>query len=254
MNKTLIIFGYGSGISHAVAQRFGREGYVLALVARRAGRLAEAVKALQTAGIRAQAFAADLADAEAARQVVREVRAQMGGITVLHWNAFADVEGNLLDAAPATLQASLNIRLVSYLAAVQEALPDLQATGGAVLATSGITAYDEPHINGFAQELGVLAVSVAASLIGDSVWFYAGRRYGNRTLQSLCRLSLSRDTCMKRTERFYGRFGIRVLSVAKFIPGLSMVSVPLAGAMQARLPLFLRYDGLGYFVCASFWV
>lgn len=93
--------------------------------------------------------------------------------------------------------------------------------------------------------LGVLAVSVAASLIGDSIWFYAGRRYGNRTLQSLCRLSLSRDTCMKRTERFYGRFGVRVLSVAKFIPGLSMVSVPLAGAMQARLPLFLRYDGLG---------
>ncbi len=93
--------------------------------------------------------------------------------------------------------------------------------------------------------LGVLAVSVAASLIGDSAWFYAGRRYGNRTLQSLCRLSLSRDTCMKRTERFYGRFGIRVLSVAKFIPGLSMVSVPLAGAMQARLPSFLRYDGLG---------
>ena len=93
--------------------------------------------------------------------------------------------------------------------------------------------------------LGVLAVSVLASLIGDSVWFYAGRRYGNRTMQSLCRLSLSRDTCMKRTERFYGRFGIRVLSVAKFIPGLSMVSVPLAGAMQARLPSFLRYDGLG---------
>lgn len=93
--------------------------------------------------------------------------------------------------------------------------------------------------------LGVLAASVAASLIGDSVWFYAGRRYGNRTLQSLCRLSLSRDTCMKRTERFYGRFGIRILSVAKFIPGLSMVSVPLAGAMQSRLPPFLRYDGLG---------
>jgi len=92
---------------------------------------------------------------------------------------------------------------------------------------------------------GVLGVSVLASLIGDSVWFYAGRRYGNRTLQSLCRLSLSRDTCMKRTERFYGRFGIRILSVAKFIPGLSMVSVPLAGAMQAGLPRFLRYDGLG---------
>jgi rhodanese-related sulfurtransferase len=64
-------------------------------------------------------------------------------------------------------------------------------------------------------------------------------------LQTLCRLSLSRDTCMKQTERFYGRFGVRVLAVAKFVPGLSMVSVPLAGAMQASLPRFLRYDGLG---------
>lgn len=93
--------------------------------------------------------------------------------------------------------------------------------------------------------LGVLAVSVSASLIGDSAWFFAGRRYGGRTLQSLCRLSLSRDSCLKQTERFYGRYGVRVLSVAKFVPGLSMVSVPLAGAMQAALPRFLRYDGLG---------
>lgn len=93
--------------------------------------------------------------------------------------------------------------------------------------------------------LGVLAVSVLASLIGDGAWYLAGRRYGNRTLQSLCRLSLSRDSCMKQTERFYGRYGVRVLSVAKFVPGLSMVSVPLAGAMQARTSAFLRYDGLG---------
>jgi len=93
--------------------------------------------------------------------------------------------------------------------------------------------------------LAVLAVSVSASLIGDAAWYYAGRRYGTRTLQSLCRLSLSRDTCMKQTERFYGRFGVRVLTVAKFVPGLSMVSVPLAGAMQASLPRFLRYDGIG---------
>lgn len=93
--------------------------------------------------------------------------------------------------------------------------------------------------------LGVLAVSVAASLLGDTAWFYAGRRFGGRTLQSLCRLSLSRDSCMKQTERVYGRFGIRVLAVAKFVPGLSMVAVPLSGAMQAGLPRFLRYDGLG---------
>jgi membrane protein DedA with SNARE-associated domain/rhodanese-related sulfurtransferase len=93
--------------------------------------------------------------------------------------------------------------------------------------------------------LAALSVSMLASLIGDLVWFGAGRRYGNRTLQSLCRLSLSRDTCMKQTERFYARWGVRVLAVAKFVPGLSMVSVPMAGAMRVRPGAFLRYDALG---------
>ena len=162
MNKTLIIFGYGQGISQAMAKRFGREGFTLALVARRRKVLDAAVEALQAQGIRAYAFVADLADTEAARQVVREVRAQLGHLAVLHWNAFADVEGNLLNAAPSDLKESLNIRLISYLAAVQEALPDLQAAGGAVLATGGITAFDQPEINAFAQDLGVIAVSVAA--------------------------------------------------------------------------------------------
>ncbi|KAB7772418.1 DedA family protein/thiosulfate sulfurtransferase GlpE [Xanthomonas maliensis] len=90
-----------------------------------------------------------------------------------------------------------------------------------------------------------LLVSLLASVCGDLVWYLAGRRYGTRTLQSLCRLSLSRDSCMKQTERFFSRWGVRVLAVAKFVPGLSMVSVPMAGAMQVRPLAFLRYDVLG---------
>jgi len=90
-----------------------------------------------------------------------------------------------------------------------------------------------------------LATSVVASLVGDTVWFKAGRRYGGKTLQTLCKVSLSRDTCVKQTERFFGRWGARVLFVAKFIPGLSMVSVPLAGAMGVRYSTFLQYDGVG---------
>ncbi len=96
-----------------------------------------------------------------------------------------------------------------------------------------------------------LVVAVMASLTGDLVWYAAGRRYGNRTLQSLCRLSLSRDSCMKKTERFYGRWGVRVLAVAKFVPGLSMVSVPMAGAMQVGVGAFLRYDALGALLWAA---
>lgn len=117
-----------------------------------------------------------------------------------------------------------------------------------ILVGAGIQLHADPA---WPALLGVLAVSISASLLGDAAWYYAGRRYGMRTLQSLCRLSLSRDSCMKQTERFYGRFGVRVLTVAKFVPGLSMVSVPLAGAMQASLPRFLRYDGIGAALWAS---
>ena len=47
------------------------------------------------------------------------------------------------------------------------------------------------------QVVPVLGLSVLAMLIGDSVWFLAGRLYGGNTLKTLCKLSLSRDTCVK---------------------------------------------------------
>lgn len=95
------------------------------------------------------------------------------------------------------------------------------------------------------QLVPTLAMSVCASVLGDTVWFLAGRVYGGKTLQTICRVSLSRDTCVKKTERFFGRWGVRVLAVSKFIPGLSLVSIPLAGAMGVPLTQFLRYDAIG---------
>ncbi|TCW82701.1 hypothetical protein C5O80_16340 [Burkholderia sp. SRS-46] len=91
----------------------------------------------------------------------------------------------------------------------------------------------------------VLALSVMGALIGDTVWYVAGRRYGGTTLKTICRLSLSRDSCVKKTERFFGRYGVRVLAVARFIPGLSLVSVPMAGALGTRYRTFAGYDALG---------
>jgi membrane protein DedA with SNARE-associated domain/rhodanese-related sulfurtransferase len=96
-----------------------------------------------------------------------------------------------------------------------------------------------------AQVLPVLVLSVLATLIGDSAWFAAGRIYGGNTLKTLCKLSLSRDTCVKKTERFFGRWGVRVLAVAKFVPGLSIVSIPMAGAMGTPYRAFLAYDSIG---------
>jgi membrane protein DedA with SNARE-associated domain/rhodanese-related sulfurtransferase len=101
------------------------------------------------------------------------------------------------------------------------------------------------------QLLPVLVLAVFASVIGDSVWFWAGRRYGGATLKTLCRLSLSRDTCVKKTERFFGRWGVRVLTVSKLVPGLSLLSVPMAGAVGTPYRAFVAHDGVGAAIWAT---
>lgn len=50
-----------------------------------------------------------------------------------------------------------------------------------------------------------LAVAVAASLLGDLPWFIAGRAYGYRVLNALCRIAIEPDTCVKQTENTFER-------------------------------------------------
>ncbi|EEF60078.1 DedA family protein/thiosulfate sulfurtransferase GlpE [Pedosphaera parvula] len=92
-----------------------------------------------------------------------------------------------------------------------------------------------------------LAVSVTfmACMIADSIWFYLGRRRGHRVLGLLCRISLEPDSCVRRTQDVFARYGMRGLVAAKFIPGLSTLAPPLAGSSGVSIPRFLLFDGVG---------
>jgi membrane protein DedA with SNARE-associated domain/rhodanese-related sulfurtransferase len=91
----------------------------------------------------------------------------------------------------------------------------------------------------------VILTAVAAALIGDQIWFELGRRRGRPVLNWLCRISLEPTSCVRRTEDFFARHGMRALVVAKFIPGLSTIAPPLAGIVGIRTPQYLLYNGLG---------
>lgn len=162
VKHTILICGYGPGISQAVARRFGQAGHPVAAVARNAQRLAAAIAELTGEGIQARAFPADLGDVEAVRRVVADARAGSGPIGILHWNGFLDVEGDLLSVSLADLNRSFEVRVAGYIAAVQASLADLEAHRGSVLATSGIMALDDPRIDAFATGYGALAIGVAA--------------------------------------------------------------------------------------------
>lgn len=90
-----------------------------------------------------------------------------------------------------------------------------------------------------------VGLGVAACLVGDFIWYYLGRYRGRHILNVLCRISLEPDSCIRRTESFFGRHGMWSLVFANFIPGLSTVTPALAGLFGVSVERFLFYTGLG---------
>ena len=96
--------------------------------------------------------------------------------------------------------------------------------------------------------LTALSAAAFGSLLADLIWFYLGRYGGHRVLSLLCRISLEPDSCVRRTQDLFGRYGMRGVVVAKFVPGLSTLAPPLAGISGMRAPRFFFFDGLGSFL------
>ena len=89
------------------------------------------------------------------------------------------------------------------------------------------------------------AAALLACLIGDTLWYLAGLRFGARVLRLLCRISLSPDACVKQSETRFERWGGTLLVVAKFVPGLATMAAPVAGAIRLPWSAFLLYSGVG---------
>lgn len=90
-----------------------------------------------------------------------------------------------------------------------------------------------------------LLFAVAASLIGDSVWYSLGRLQGMAVLRLICKISLEPDACVRQTNAAYAKHGTRWLLFAKFVPGVSTVAPPMAGIYRVNVWTFLGADGAG---------
>jgi len=99
-----------------------------------------------------------------------------------------------------------------------------------------------------------LLLPVCASLIAHQVWFEAGRRYGTKVLRLICRISLEPDSCVRRTEGTFTRYGQGSVLAGPFVPGLSTVVPPLAGMSGMSRGRFLLLDGAGATLWASVFV
>lgn len=119
--------------------------------------------------------------------------------------------------------------LAARLGAPVPAVPFLIVAGG--LSVSGQVGFP-----------AVVLAAVAGNILGDGAWFLAGRRWGYRVMRLLCRISLSADSCVQRSESILGRWGGLSLILAKFVPGVSVVAPPMAGALGMSNTRFLAYE------------
>jgi short-subunit dehydrogenase len=151
MDKTIAIFGAGTGLGASVARRFGREGYRAALVGRRSGPLDALVAELAAEGIEAAAFPADLTQTSAVRGLVAAIMKRFGRIDVLEYapispTAFTPAMELTADA----LKDLVSLYLLTPVELVQAVLPQMLERGdGGILVGHGLSAVEgTPFMSG----------------------------------------------------------------------------------------------------------
>lgn len=162
MSKTIAVFGAGPGFGRAVARRFGREGFRVALVARSRAKLDDMAAELSADGIEAAGFVADLADREQLPRLVDAVVDRFGGIDVVEYAPagpeWMERQVEIRECGPASFEFGLDMLLRTPSALVGLVLPGMVERGeGAVLFGLAVAA------SAPVPRLGNIAVAASAA-------------------------------------------------------------------------------------------
>jgi membrane protein DedA with SNARE-associated domain len=79
---------------------------------------------------------------------------------------------------------------------------------------------------GYLSVAAVIAGASVASVIGDLPWYYAGRRFGSRAINALCRIAVERDICARQAHDIFQRWGAPSLMIGRLIPGVARMAPP----------------------------
>lgn len=155
-NPVIVIVGAGPGVGAAVARRFGRAGYDVALIARSQAKLEQLGMTLQDEGITAGWTAVDISDRDGLTAAIGRFGTHVGHIDALHFNPSVTRLKGPLELTADELLADVDVGVASLLTAVQAAAPSMPA-GARLLVTGSISA-DRPWVE--AASLGVQKAGV----------------------------------------------------------------------------------------------
>ena len=138
--KTAAVLGVGPGLGAAVARRFAREGFAVALMARREGSVAGVREEIEDAGGTALPVSADATDPASVAAAIDEVRSNLGAPEVFVYNAGAFQMGGILDLSPEKFDECFKANCAGAFYAAQQVLPAMVDGGRGTVLLTGATA------------------------------------------------------------------------------------------------------------------
>jgi NAD(P)-dependent dehydrogenase (short-subunit alcohol dehydrogenase family) len=172
--KVCALVGAGAGLGLAIAQRFGREGYQLALLARRPEALAEYTKTLSDAGIQANGFSVDAADSDSIAAAFAEIHETIGAPDILVYNAALLKQDSVMSLTTEDLTQDFKVNAAGAISAIQQVLPEMQKqrSGTILLTGGGLALYPSPQLISLGigkAAIRYLALSLADELKADGI-------------------------------------------------------------------------------------
>ena len=139
---TAVIVGAGPGLGLALARRFAREGFALALIARQEETLRTLQGALSALGPRLGTYPVDAADPQAVDAVCTATVQDLGEPSVLIYNAGSYQPGGLADITPQQFEAAWKIGCMGAFLFARRLVPAMADAGrGSVLLTGATAAW-----------------------------------------------------------------------------------------------------------------
>jgi len=90
--------------------------------------------------------------------------------------------------------------------------------------------------------VGVILLGAVGAVVGDHLWYFAGRFNAQRLLRLYCRLTLSSHRCVTRTRDHFERFGALTIVIGRFVAAVRIFAWPMASAHGITYARFLAWD------------
>ncbi|MBI2211676.1 MAG: SDR family NAD(P)-dependent oxidoreductase [Deltaproteobacteria bacterium] len=138
--KVALVAGVGPGLGASLARAFSREGYALALLSRTLPSSEPVANELRANQGKALALAVDVTDRAAVLRATARIRAEMGPVTVLAYNASGFGRGPFLALDPEIIRRSFEVGTMGAVHLAQAVIPDMLEAGHGFISLTGATA------------------------------------------------------------------------------------------------------------------